>query len=150
MAYRPHIIDAQQVFSDDEIINLMPKNFVFIARLIKVENALNLIDAFGGTKIYIPVRQAVYVNSELAQVIGLSKLQLLSDQLGNDHIEIPMGTPITVAMRNRQIRELAKKRVSKESLARKFGVTLRSIRGIVNTEEKLQVRQDPNLDLFSE
>ncbi|MFW2163064.1 transcriptional regulator, partial [Acinetobacter beijerinckii] len=26
--------DAQQVFSDDEIINLMPKNFVFIARLI--------------------------------------------------------------------------------------------------------------------
>jgi Mor family transcriptional regulator len=150
MAYRPHIIDAQQVFSDDEIINLMPKNFVFIARLIKVENALNLIDAFGGTKIYIPVRQALNVNSELAQVIGLSKLQLLSDQLGNDHIEIPMGTPITVAMRNRQIRELAKKRVSKESLARKFGVTLRSIRGIVNTEEKLQVRQDPNLDLFSE
>ena len=150
MAYRPHIIDAQQVFSDDEIINLMPKNFVFIARLIKVENALNLIDAFGGTKIYIPVRQALNVNSELAQVIGLSKLQLLSDQLGNDHIEIPMGTPITVAMRNRQIRELAKKRVSKESLARKFGVTLRSIRGIVNTEEKLQVRQDPNLDLFSD
>lgn len=150
MAYRPHIIDAQQVFSDDEIINLMPKNFVFIARLIKVENALNLIDAFGGTKIYIPVRQALNVNSELAQVIGLSKLQLLSDQLGNDHIEIPMGTPITVAMRNRQIRELAKKRVSKESLARKFGVTLRSIRGIVNTEERLQVRQDPNLDLFSE
>jgi len=150
MAYRPHIIDAQQVFSDDEIINLMPKNFVFIARLIKVENALNLIDAFGGTKIYIPVRQALNVNSELAQVIGLSKLQLLSDQLGNEHIEIPMGKPITFSMPNGQIRELAKKRVSKESLARKFGVTLRSIRGIVNTEEKLQVRQDPNLDLFSE
>ena len=97
MAYRPHITDAQQVFSDDEIINLMPKNFVFIARLIKVENALNLIDTFGGTKIYIPVRQALNVNSKLAQVIGLSKLQLLSDQLGNNHIEIPMGTPITVA-----------------------------------------------------
>ena len=51
MAYRPHITDAQQVFTDDEIINLMPKNFIFIARLIKVENALNLIDAFGGTKV---------------------------------------------------------------------------------------------------
>ena len=149
MAYRPHITDAQQVFTDDEIINLMPKNFIFIARLIKVENALNLIDAFGGTKIYIPIRQALNVNSELAQVIGLSKLQLLADQLGNDHIEIPMGTPITVAMRNRAIREQAPT-MSKEKLARKFSVTLRTIRSIVNSEEKLNVHEDPNLDLFSE
>ncbi|ENX33902.1 hypothetical protein F889_02566 [Acinetobacter colistiniresistens] len=149
MAYRPHILDAQQVFSDDEIINLMPKNFIFIARLIKVENALNLIDGFGGTKIYIPVRQALNVNSKLAQVIGFSNLQLLSDQLGNNHIEIPMGTPITVAMRNRAIRKQAST-MSKEKLARKFSVTLRTIRSIVNSEEKLNVQEDPNLDLFNE
>ncbi|ENW79736.1 hypothetical protein F909_02839 [Acinetobacter sp. ANC 3929] len=149
MAYRPHIIDAQQVFSDDEIINLMPKNFIFIARLIKVENALNLIDGFGGTKIYIPVRQALNVNSKLAQVIGFNNLQLLSDQLGNNHIEIPMGTPITVAMRNRAIRKQAST-MSKEKLARKFSVTLRTIRSIVNSEEKLNVQEDPNLDLFDE
>ena len=149
MAYRPHITDAQQVFSDDEIINLMPKNFIFIARLIKVENALNLIDGFGGTKIYIPVRQALNVNSKLAQVIGFSNLQLLSDQLGNNHIEIPMGTPITVGMRNRAIRNQAST-MSKEKLARKFSVTLRTIRSIVNSEEKLNVQEDPNLDLFDE
>lgn len=149
MAYRPHIIDAQQVFSDDEIINLMPKNFVFIARLIKVENALNLIDAFGGTKVFIPKRQALNVHSELAQVIGLNRLQMLADQLGNETIEVPMGTPITVAMRNRAIREQAPT-MSKEKLARKFSVTLRTIRSIVNSEEKLNVHEDPNLDLFSE
>lgn len=149
MAYRPHILDAQQVFSDDEIINLMPKNFIFIARLIKIENALNLIDGFGGTKIYIPVRQALNVNSKLAQVIGFSNLQLLSDQLGNNHIEIPMGTPITVAMRNRAIRKQAST-MSKEKLARKFSVTLRTIRSIVNSEEKFNVQEDPNLDLFDE
>ncbi|MCJ0830417.1 transcriptional regulator, partial [Acinetobacter sp. NIPH1876] len=118
MAYRPHITDAQQVFTDDEIINLMPKNFIFIARLIKVENALNLIDAFGGTKVFIPKRQALNVHSELAQVIGLNRLQLLADQLGNETIEVPMGTPITVAMRNRAIREQAPT-MSKEKLARK-------------------------------
>lgn len=149
MAYRPHITDAQQVFTDDEIINLMPKNFIFIARLIKVENALNLIDAFGGTKVFIPKRQALNVQSELAQVIGLSKLQLLTDQLGNETIEIPMGTPITIAMRNRAIREQADT-MSKEKLARKFNVTLRTIRSIVNTEEKLIIYENPNLDLFSE
>ena len=149
MAYRPHITDAQQVFTDDEIINLMPKNFIFIARLIKVENALNLIDAFGGTKVFIPKRQALNVHSELAQVIGLNRLQLLADQLGNETIEVPMGTPITVAMRNRAIREQAPT-MSKEKLARKFSVTLRTIRSIVNSEEKLIVQEDPNLDLFDE
>ena len=149
MAYRPHITDAQQVFTDDEIINLMPKNFIFIARLIKVENALNLIDAFGGTKVFIPKRQALNVHSELAQVIGLNRLQLLADQLGNETIEVPMGTPITVAMRNRAIREQAPT-MSKEKLARKFSVTLRTIRSIVNAEEKLIVQEDPNLDLFDE
>ncbi len=149
MAYRPHITDAQQVFTDDEIINLMPKNFIFIAKLITVSNALNLIEAHGGTKVFIPKRQALNVNSELAQIIGLSKLQLLAEQLGNETIEIPMGTPITVAMRNRKIREMAQT-TTKEKLARKFGMTLRSIRGIVNSEEKLPVRQSPNLDLFSE
>ena len=149
MAYRPHITDAQQVFTDDEIINLMPKNFIFIARLIKVENALNLIDAFGGTKVFIPKRQALNVHSELAQVIGLNRLQLLADQLGNETIEVPMGTPITVAMRNRAIREQAPT-MSKEKLARKFSVTLRTIRSIVNTEERLTVHQDPNFDLFSD
>ena len=149
MAYRPHITDAQQVFTDDEIINLMPKNFIFIARLIKVENALNLIDAFGGTKVFIPKRQALNVHSELAQVIGLNRLQLLADQLGNETIEVPMGTPITVAMRNRAIREQAPT-MSKEKLARKFSVTLRTIRSILNSEEKLNVHEDPNLDLFSE
>ena len=149
MAYRPHITDAQQVFTDDEIINLMPKNFIFIARLIKVENALNLIDAFGGTKVFIPKRQALNVHSELAQVIGLNRLQLLADQLGNETIEVPMGTPITVAMRNRAIREQAPT-MSREKLARKFSVTLRTIRSIVNSEEKLNVHEDPNLDLFSE
>ena len=149
MAYRPHITDAQQVFTDDEIINLMPKNFIFIAKLITVSNALNLIEAHGGTKVFIPKRQALNVNSELAQIIGLSKLQLLAEQLGNETIEIPMGTPITVAMRNRAIRKEATT-MSKEKLARKFSVTLRTIRSIVNSEEKLNVHEDPNLDLFSE
>lgn len=150
MAYRPHITDAQQVFSDDEIINLMPKNFIFIARLIKVENALNLIEAFGGTKIFIPRRQALNVNTELAQVIGLSKLQMLADQLGNETIEIPMGTPITVAMRNRAIRKDYAAKMTKPQLARKFSVTLRTIRSVINSEEKLSVHESPNLDLFSD
>ena len=149
MAYRPHITDAQQVFTDDEIIALMPPKFVFIAQLIKVENALNLIDAFGGTKVFIPRRHALNVHSELAQVIGLSRLQLLADQMGNSTIEIPIGLPITIAMRNKEIRR-QHETLSKEKLARKFGITLRSIRAIVNSEERINIYEDPNLDLFEQ
>ena len=57
MAYRPHITDAPQVFSDEEIINLMPKNFAFVAKLIGVESSLNLIHTHGGTSIFVPNKQ---------------------------------------------------------------------------------------------
>lgn len=147
MAYRPHITDAQQVFTDDEIIGLMPKSFAFIAKLIGVSPALHLIDSYGGTNIFIPHRHALVIQHEIAQVIGFNKLNLLSEQLGNNTVEIPMGTPITIAMRNKMIREMAKKE-SKPKIARKFGVTMRTIRSIVNGDEKLKLHEDRNLDLF--
>ena len=149
MAYRPHITDARQVFSDDEIVGLMPKNFAFIAKLVDVEAALQLIDAYGGTCIFIPAKHALNIEHEISRVIGLKKLQLLSEQLGNNTIEIPMGSPIVVAMRNRMIRDLAKKE-SKPKIARKFGVTQRTIRTIVNGEEKLKLNEDKNYDLFTD
>ncbi|MDS7929589.1 Mor transcription activator family protein [Acinetobacter sp. V102_4] len=149
MAYRPHITDAQQVFSDEEILGLMPKSFLFVAQLIGIEAALHLIHAYGGTTIFIPSQYGMNINHEVTQVIGLKSLKLLSAQLGNTTIEVPMGTPITVGMRNRMIRKLAKKE-SKAKLARKFDVTLRTIRSVVNGKEKLKMNEDRNLDLFSQ
>ncbi|TCM61901.1 Mor transcription activator family protein [Acinetobacter calcoaceticus] len=149
MAYRPHIQDATQVFSDIEIIELMPRSYAFVTKLIGVEAALNLINAYGGTSIFIPCKHALNINNDITHVVGLKCLQRLSDQLGNATIEIPMGTPIKIAMRNRAIRELAKKE-SKPKLARRFNVTLRTIRSIVNGEEKLKKNDDRNLDLFEQ
>lgn len=147
MAYRPHIADAPTLLSGEEIIGLMPISFVFTTKLIGIPQALNMIDAYGGTELFIPNKHALGINHEIAQIIGLSKLQLLAAQLGNTYIEIPMGTPITIAMRNRMIKEHAKKE-SKSQLARRFNLTKRQVRTIVNREEKLKVREDRNLDLF--
>ncbi|MDO0888160.1 hypothetical protein NCW36_10730 [Acinetobacter pittii] len=52
----------------------------------------------------------VGIHHELSQIIGYSKLQLLSEHLGNNSIEVPMATTITIAMRNRTIREMAAKK----------------------------------------
>lgn len=147
MAYRPHIADAPTLLSGDEIIGLMPINFVFITKLIGIPQALNMIDAYGGTELFIPSKQALGINHEIAQIIGLNKLQLLASQCGNTYIEIPMGTPITIAMRNRMIKEHAKKE-SKSQLARRFQLTKRQIRTIVNKDKPLKIREDQNLDLF--
>ena len=148
MAYRPHIIDATQFFSDDEIINLMPKNFTFIAKLIGVEASLNLIHAYGGTSVFVPAKHALNINHDLAHTVSLKAFKLLSKHRGNTVIEVPMGTPITVAMRNKAIREYALKE-SKPKLARRFGLTLRSIRAILNNQEKPKTHQDSNYDLFA-
>lgn len=149
MAYRPHITDAPQVFSNQEIIELMPRSYAFVAKLIGVDAALNLINVYGGTSIFIPSKHALNINHDITQVIGFKCLQQLAEQLGNATIEIPMGEPIKIAMRNRAIRELAK-RESKPKLARRFNVTLRTIRSIVNGKEKLKKHEDSNLDLFEQ
>ncbi len=148
MAYRPHITDARQVFSDDEIIGLMPKNFAYIAKLIGAEASLLMIENYGGTNVFIPHKHALNINHEISRVIGLSKLKILSSQLGNNTIAVPMGSPIWLAMRNRMVRDLASKKESKPKIARKFGVTERTIRTIVNGEEKLKLNIDRNYDLF--
>ncbi|GEM_PF-377285 len=149
MAYRPHITDAPQIFSDEQIINLMPKSYAFIAGLIGVEAALNLIQAYGGTCVFIPSKHALNINHDITHVIGLNALKSLSEQLGGGNIEVPMGTPITVAMRNKAIRDYAQKEKSKPKLARRFGLTLRSIRAILNSEEKSKSNDDRNYDLFT-
>jgi hypothetical protein len=116
MAYRPHITDAPQVFSDEEIINLMPKNFAFVAKLIGVESSLNLIHTYGGTSIFVPNKHALKINHDISHIIGLSSLKQLSEQLGGANIEIPMGTPITIAMRNKAVRDYAQKEKINQSL----------------------------------
>ncbi|MEG9129339.1 Mor transcription activator family protein, partial [Acinetobacter baumannii] len=133
---------------DEELIALMPKNFAFVAKLIGIKPALSLIESYGGILVFVPHKHALGIHHELSQIIGYSKLQLLSEHLGNNSIEVPMATTITIAMRNRTIREMAAKKESRSKIARKFGVTIRTIRHIVNGEEKLKFNLDQNLDLF--
>ena len=134
--YRSHITDAVQLFTNEQIIELMPKSYKLIAQIIGVEPALHLIDAYGGTIIFIPSKHALNINHDISRVIGLTSLQKLADQFGNTTLEIPKGNPILLAVRNHHICELAK-RESKPKIARKFNLTLRTIRSIVNSPKNL-------------
>ncbi len=74
MVYRPHITDAQQLFSDEELIALMPKNFAFVAKLIGIKPALSLIESYGGILVFVPHKHALGIHHDLSQIIGYSKL----------------------------------------------------------------------------
>ena len=109
---------------------------------------MHLIEAFGGTRIFVPDHHAINVNHAITRAVGLKSLQRLAEQLGKTYIEVPMGTPITIAMRNRAVRDASKKE-SNAKLARRFGLTLRSIRSILRNEEKIKCNIDKNYDLFA-
>jgi hypothetical protein len=67
--------------------------------------------------------------------------------MGGERIEIPMGTIITAHMRYRLICDAVNSKKEKHKVARKFGVTPRTVR----TALKAQIKPRdpaPNLDLF--
>lgn len=147
MVYQSHITDAQEILSDEEIIALMPKNFTFIAELIGVSFALQLIEAYAGTSIFIPSKFTLNLQNDISGVIGLKNLRLLAEHMGGEKIEVPMGTAITTHMRNRLIQNALDKGDSQPKIARKFGVTPRTVRTARNSKIK-PIEPDQNLDLF--
>lgn len=150
-AYMPHITDAQQVLTDDEIIALMPDSLVFITKLIGVAHVLALIESFGGTNLVIPRKQGIAINNEIAAVIGVERLKAIAEQhqLGGTTLEIPVATSITQQMRNRLICQQAA-RMSRSKLARRYNLTIRQIRTIINQPKEIKSkRDDRQQDLFT-
>lgn len=148
MAYRPHITDAPEILSDDEILALMPKNFVFITKLIGIASTLSMIEAYGGSLIFIPSKHALNIHHDITTVIGLKNLQILAEHFGCQNIEVPMGASITTHMRNRLIQQaVTEQGMSKAKAARKYNVTIRTARSASKAEIKPK-DTDRNLDLF--
>ena len=147
MAYRGRITDAQSALTDDEILALMPISYVFLAQLIGIEDALNLIEEYGGTQLYIPSKHSLNLKHDIASKVSYKNFLLIAEHCGGTYIEIPNGHAISIAMRNNIIKEQYKSK-SKSRLARDFGLTVRQIRSILSSKKEIQPRIDKNLSLF--
>lgn len=109
-----------------------------IADLIGVQAMLKLVDACGGTEIYIPsttlmARDEWSAHASLpTRAIGVANMAKLATAFGGSHIEIPRATRHQKAMRNAAIRRAVEAGRSKQALARSEKITTRHIRRICN------------------
>ncbi|HKJ76510.1 MAG TPA: Mor transcription activator family protein [Gammaproteobacteria bacterium] len=103
----------------------LPESILTIADLIGLEAATELVKAFGGIRVYVPVNPAGH---SLADVIGADALRCLSEVYGGDRIEVPRAHKET---RDALIRERYHAEESMAALAREFWLTERTVRRIV-------------------
>lgn len=122
--------------------SLLPGILQEIAELIGLPEALKLADHYGGVRLYVPL--TIPEGHVLAELVGMEAARKLSDRFGGmEHFDIPKARSVTVALRNRKIRE-AWPGLSQRQLALKYGLTERQVRVILSAEQPTETQ----LDLF--
>ncbi len=116
----------------------LPKSLIRIAREIGVRKTLKLVKLFGGTRLYFPVKpERLPATHPLLQAIDLEdarKLGLLFR--GQQAPTIPVASRYSTLIRNTAIRADSR-RLDENKLARKYGLTARTVRRILADRREL-------------
>lgn len=119
----------EQITSPDIDESLLPESCLEWAEVVGVNNVLKIISKYGGTRVYVPVE--IDDRHPIAQLIGLKYAKNLAAYCGGDYLEPPMGLVAKLSVRNAQIKQESMV-LSQSQLARKYRLTIRQIRNIVN------------------
>jgi hypothetical protein len=79
------------------------------------EAAVAIVRKWGGVRLFIP--QAVTADHVLAKTIGLDAAAKLVELLGHGHVEVPMWTAATAALKTRLVLSLAAEGLSRREIA---------------------------------
>lgn len=109
--------------------SLLPESCLEWAEVVGVNNVLKIIAKHGGTRVYVPVE--IDERHPLSQLIGIESAKKLAAYCGGDYLEPPMGLAAKLSVRNAQIKQESRV-LSQGQLARKYRLTIRQIRNIVN------------------
>lgn len=122
-----------------------------LIELIGLVKALQLVDRFGGTSVYVPHESRVKVHGALAEAIGVDAVRTLAGAWPGSHVIVPRGS--AYLRRQRDIAILADfKELSAAACARKYETTERHVyriveRGLEGLPE-LPCANDTQGDLF--
>lgn len=108
-----------------------PGVFEDIKQVIGCEAAALLVSQFGGcSPLYIPAK----LNPEhpLCQLLGEEAAQQLSNEFAGPSVEIPRNVALQIEQRNRLIMADREAGMTQNELARKYQMTTRNIRNILN------------------
>jgi DNA-binding transcriptional regulator LsrR (DeoR family) len=79
---------------------------------------VRLAEAFGGTRLFVPVKMTA--DHEIAKAIGVKAARQLSDRLAPDYLAVPLA-------RDLRARHYRGQGMSNAMIARRFGITERAV-----------------------
>ncbi len=97
-----------------------------IVRLIGEQAALHLVEAFSGTRIYLPHPSRVNPDGPVARALGLEAAIRLSSEWPQCEIEIPKSDKLLRRERDRRIKAEPATMLIRD-IARKYGLTERQV-----------------------
>jgi len=109
--------------------NDLPPRLAALAALIGLPATLRLVEARGGTRVYVP--DVATVDHWIARLIGLPALQQLVSERPRDYIELDRATAALRAVRDRQIIADHAAGISTATLALENGLTQRQVFNIL-------------------
>ena|GEM_PF-1022537 len=140
-------VDANTVYA------LLPESLRDVVDLIGFAAAQLLIQHYGGTHIYIPHFSHATADHPIAKIIGQQHLQQMTKLWGGDELHVPKAAALARLIRNKHIKEDAKK-LSHTELAIKYDMSERAIRSILSNPSPSAMGRPPRighadqLDLF--
>jgi hypothetical protein len=123
--------------------NDLPPRLAALAALIGLPATLRLVEARGGTRIYVP--DIANHDHWLARLLGLPALQALVAEHARDYLELDRAASALRAARDRQIIIDVREGASTASVALQCGLTQRQVFNIL---ARTHVATDDQPDLF--
>ncbi len=123
-------MNDRAVSADDLAVCELPGSLRELADLIGIDAVWRLVQRWGGVRLFIPVTMPP--EHEIAATIGPEAAEALAGHYGGDVLELAKGDHALRCLRNRAIVDQYDRGVPAARLARDYGLTLRTIRSIIN------------------
>lgn len=99
-------------------MRMVCQSFDEIAGCIGMEDALRLVEIWGGTRRYIPMNVAA--DHDLAKKFGKDRAQEIADALGHGYIDVPA---LRAQTRRQLVRQLTARRLTVVDIAAQLNLT---------------------------
>lgn len=119
-----------------------------LTALVGEAGALSLMQRFGGTDCYVPRVKSLTQDHVLVELLGIKAAKNLCRYYDGISVAIPLGTATQKLVRDELIVELHCKGKTNKEIAKKLGMTSRSVRGILSKwrQNNNQLPQKPKKD----
>ena len=119
---------------------LLPQSMADLVDIIGLPSVLKLMDAFGGTEVWIP--EKLNHAHDLVAAVGAEAAQTLCEYMSRERVKVPRGAAIRREVRNRAIRRERHEGAKLAELALRYGMTDRQVLNILNSEPADDRQQD--------